>query len=239
MQLHYGLKNGFGLNNGIGSTIWLASMAGLVGLLAVNIYAIIRTNGVTLMTTNEQMINGFFFTMVIAGILISLQVILALNGSSVVFIPNWLKSLIYILIGVGIFGWVMLVAFHGIASAITVFRSFMGRRYGWLIFGGVLALLIGLFVIFKDSDFSFFKKEDAIFTFDEKDKVKKIVKEEPIKEITENDKVAEKESDNGAAEKAPVETEQIISDANGVTVSQTLVDGKVVQRINDEAPDAH
>jgi hypothetical protein len=236
LQMHYALKHGFGFHNGIGNVIWLALLAGIIGLLVINIYAIIKTGGSTLTATSSQMRNAFFGAFITVGLLVSLQTILALNGSNIIFLPSWFKTFIYIVLGTGVFGWIILAAFYSIASSIDMLRAFMTKKYAWIIFGVVLAFLLGLFVIFKDTSFSFFKKEDALITFDEKDKVKKTAKDTVNADASKAEAEQEKNAKSGGT-KTPTETEQIISDKNGVTVSQTLVDGKLVQRINDDEPD--
>jgi len=236
--MHYALKHGFGFHNGIGNVIWLALLAGIIGFLVVNIYAIIKTGGSTLTATSNQMRNAFFGAVILVGLLTSLQTILALNNSTIIFLPSWFKTVLYILLGTGVFGWIILAAIYSIASSIDVLRAFIAEKYAWIIFGVALAFLLGLFVIFKDTSFSFFKKEDALITFSEKDKVKKITKEKNAEKNADATKAeAEQENVKSGGTKTPTETEQIISDKNGVTVSQTLVDGKLVQRINDAEPD--
>lgn len=164
LQVFFALKYGNGFNNEVLNTLWLSFLAGLIGFLAVNIYAIVNTSGATLAATTDEMRNGFFYSMITVGILLSLQAVLTLNGSAAVFIPVWLKWLIYIGVGVGFVAWIICAAFFGLAYGIDKFRGWVTTNYRWLIVGGILAGVVGLIVTLSDTSLAF-SKDDALFKF--------------------------------------------------------------------------
>ncbi len=172
LQLYFGVKNGYSLQNGIGSTLWIASIVGLGALLAANVYELVNSSGASLVTTGNKMRNAFFGAFAGVGILLSVQSILLLNDSDTIFIPHWFLDLAWIFLGLGAFAWIMLAGLYGITTGITRFHVWLTGNYKWLIFAGILLLLVGLATFFISDEFSFFTKDESLFKFKKEQRAK-------------------------------------------------------------------
>lgn len=237
-QLVYAAGHGYGLHNGVGTALQLAILAGLIGLFAVNILGIITSGGATLAVSNERMQNAFFFTALTVGILFSMQAIITLSGSSLVFIPTILESILNILVVGGMLAWMILAGIFWIGEALNALSNGVARRYGWLIIAVMLGLGFLFYYAFRDGSIFSFSKEDALFAPTKQEVT--IPTTEPNAQKAKGSAGASKAEAGGRKAETEKQTEQTITDANGVKVTQKIGSGNVSQHIVDDAePDGH
>lgn len=238
VQITTSATHGHGTHNFVGTTILLAFLTGLIGLCTVNIIGIITSSGTTLHVSKEKMANAFFLSTFIVGMLLSIQATLSLSGSEVVFIPSTIETIITVLVVGGLLSWVGLAAIFWIMEALGAFSTGMAKEYGWLIAAGVLAFGLFLYFSFQNGSFSnisLFSKENALFKPTKEISQKKDAAEPDVEQIAEHAKKADKPAE---AEEHKKKVDQVISDDNGVTVSQSAdANGNIKQHIDADEPD--
>ena len=236
-QLVYAAGHGFGTHNGIGTALWMAILSGLIGLFTVNIVRIITSSGATLMVSKEEMANAFFFAAFIVGILTSIQVLLTLSGNKLVFIPTTLETILDVLAVGGLIAWIVLAGIFLAIEAFGAFSTAMTQQYAWIAVAVVIVVGFLFYFAFRDANTFSFSQEDALFTATKQEVTVKPEKEPDATKIADNSKGSGKQPSEAEKYK---ETEQVIRDGNGVTVSQKRnADGSVEQHIDADEPDGH
>lgn len=156
LVIFFGIKNGVAFGEQLGTAMWLTLCVGFAGIFFQAVRGIYNmgSTATSVSTSFERYSNSFMIPAFIVGIIFEIQLLLAVCGSSTVFIPSWIETIIYIVNLVLVIIWIIFAIRYLLGLGIQHFRRQMSTGHRWLMFAGIFLGFVIIFLLFKYSPFS-------------------------------------------------------------------------------------